>query len=252
MRVEAMKKDVFGKVWDKRLWLMVVTTGMAGVVAIGPVWANGIDISKLYEDFSGAFTKFEAWRNASNEDSKLEAGQSFGSNFNIASVFGSDGRFDMSKLSEIVRRELPRDDNPSATSASVAAQVAAKQALSTKAQEEREKYMKTLVTKTSGFAQEAAQASADGQGLQSSQDVLKKILEQNAALAKINQAAIQMSAQTARGIDDNNAQLGTLNQSVGALVDENRAREQERRKEAASVLNAVNQVNQNLKAASDF
>jgi hypothetical protein len=58
--------------------------------------------------------------------------------------------------------------------------------------------------------------------------VLKKILEQNATLAKMNQASIQMNQQIGEATVNNTAQLGTLNQSVGALIDDNRAKEQER------------------------
>jgi hypothetical protein len=170
--------------------------------------------------------KFQESITESNDASKNDTANK--SSTDISSALTLSGKLDLAKLTQEYMAQNPSDVNPRAAVAATAARVAANQASSPKQQDERQKYMKSLVTQTSGFSREAAQASADGQGLTSSQDVLKKILEQNATLAKMNQASIQMNQQIGEATVNNTAQLGTLNQSVGALIDDNRAKEQER------------------------
>jgi hypothetical protein len=238
MRVKPMKKDVLsgsaGMGGRRRFWPVAVAAGLAvaGLVVVGPARANFTGLTELFAGFTKTWQDSLEGYTQANQGSGIQAEAAFGNNFDISGVFDSNGGLQMDKLWEAVRQQQPGDVKPGDSATSVAAKVATNQVLSKEAQEARRKqqeYLKSLVTQTSGFSRDAAQASADGQGLQSSQDVLKKILEQNAALAKINQAAIQMDAQTAKGIDENTVQLGTLNQSVGAIVDDNRAKEQERK-----------------------
>jgi hypothetical protein len=256
MRVKPMKKDVLSgsaKMGGRRrFWPVAVAAGLAvaGLVVVGPARADFAQITKMFGEFGTAWQDFQTGVTGANQGSMTEATANIGSAFDLSTAFSPDGKLNFDKLMAAVRQEQPGEVNPDATATSVAAKVAANQVLSTEAQEARRKqqeYLKSLVTQTSGFSQEAAQASADGQGLQSSQDVLKKILEQNAALAKINQASIQMGAQTAKGIDENTVQLGTLNQSMGAIVDDNRAKEQERRMENMATVYRISQTGQNLR-----
>jgi hypothetical protein len=234
MRVKPMKKDVLsgsaGMGGRKRFWAVAVSAGLAvaSLVVVGPARA---DFAEMFENFRKAVEDFKVGADESNLDSAGEAQGNEGGNLNVPAFQNALTAYgaNVTKLRTVV--EQLGEANPDSAVAALSAKAAANQVLSAGAQDAREKqreYMKSLVTDTSGFARDAAQASADGQGLQSSQDVLKKILEQNAALAKINQASIQMGAQAAKGIDDNTVQLGTLNQSVGALIDDNRAKEQER------------------------